>query len=232
MIAPGLTTARRSSRAPLLDQVPGRSLGDRLGANVWGEALVVGIRPVVLGQRPLLRALGEADRRDRGGHHDPLDAVVERLAEDPQGSLAGRHDQLVRVLRLLRREGRGDVKDVVAALDDVVPVLVAGQVGLVDGEVVGRIDLRGNRGVDLRLAGRVANGRPDSVAPLDQPDDAPPGEIAGAAGGQDCLAVAFGHWSPVTLVDRRGFANSICTSRRRRSRKPASLIASHASPAV
>ena len=67
---------------------------------------------------------GVADRRYRGGDDDAFDPRVEAGAEHAQGSLAGGDDQLVRILRLDRRERRSDVENVVAALDRVRPVLV------------------------------------------------------------------------------------------------------------
>ena len=179
--------------ATLARQVPGGTLGDGLGAHVGGQAVRVRVGPVLLRQRSLFGALREPDRGDGGGDDHPLHVVVERLAEHAQCALAGRHDQLVRVLRLVRREGGGHVQDVVAALDDVVPVLVAQQVGLMDGEVVAGIDLRGDRLVHLPLAGGVPDGRPDAVAAPHQLDDAPAAEIAGAAGDQNRLAVALRH---------------------------------------
>src|SRR4029077_2605657 len=164
--------------AALLDEVPGGPLGDGLRTDVGSETLLVGIGPVLLGQGLLLRALGEPDGCDRGGDDDALDAVVEGLADDSQSALAGRDDELVRVLRLLRREGGGDMEHVVAALDHVVPVLVAREVGLVDGEMWPRAHLRLDRGVDITLAGWVPDRGPDSVAALEQVDDAPGGQVA------------------------------------------------------
>ena len=222
--------------ATLARQGPGGTLGDGLGAHVGGQAVRVRVGPVLLRQRSLFGALREPDRGDGGGDDHPLHVVVECLAEHTQCALAGRDDQLVRVLRLVRREGGGHVQDVVAALDDVVPVLVAHQVGLMNGQVVGGIDLRRNRLVHLPLAGGIPDGGPDAIAAANQLDDAPAAEIAGPAGDQNRLAVALCHRpysiTPVARAgatdpsERSGLAKSTWTSRSRRSRKPASLIAS------
>ena len=67
MIAPGLTTARRSLVAALLHQVPGRPLGDRLRLRVGGDRGVGGVGPVVLGQRavePESRGLAPIEATD------------------------------------------------------------------------------------------------------------------------------------------------------------------------
>src|SRR5262245_39490961 len=87
------------------------------------------------------------------------------------------------------------------------------------------------------LASSVANGRPHVIAALEQLDDAPAGQIAGPARDQDGLVVSLGHRAysitPIARagaarsIERPGFAKSTWTSRRRRSRNPASLIASH-----
>ena len=88
----------------LAHQVPGSPLGDCLRANVGRESRAVGVRPVPLVEGPDGGTFAEPDRRDRGGDDDPLHTCVQARAQDPEGSRARGHDQLVRVLRLLGRE--------------------------------------------------------------------------------------------------------------------------------
>ena len=66
-------------------------------------------------------------------------------------------------------------------LDRVRPVLIAHQVGCVNGEMVSRVDLRGDAGVHLPLASRIADRRPHTKAAPKQLDDAPAGQVARAA---------------------------------------------------
>ena len=55
------------------------------------------------------------------------------------GAEAGRHDHLVCVTGLIRRERRGDVKPVVASVDRLGPAVVGGEVGDGDCECVSRL---------------------------------------------------------------------------------------------
>ena len=143
-IAPGLTTASAGLRPLLAHQVPGRALGDRLRLGVGRSAR----RRRGRSSPPRSAPLGDGlplprDRGDRGGDDDPLDAAPQGRAQDPQGPVAGGHDQLVGVLGLGRRERRGDVEDVVAAVDRLLPALVAKQVGGGEREPVAGVDLGG-----------------------------------------------------------------------------------------
>jgi hypothetical protein len=179
---PGVDHGQAILGASLLHQVPGGQLGDRLRADVGSEALVVRVGPVVLVEHLGLGTLGEPDGGDGRGDDDSHDAVVQSGAEHPQRALARGDDQVVRVLGLLWRERGGDVEDVVTALDHVVPVLVAHQICLVDGEVRALADLRFDRRVHVALAAGIPDGGPDAVAAFDQSDDAPAGQVARAAG--------------------------------------------------
>ncbi len=142
--------------------------------------------------RPEHRLAAAGDRGDRGGDDDSLDPGVEGGAQDPQRALARRHDQLVGVLRLHRREGRGDVEHVVAAGDGLGPAVVGEQVGGEHREPLAGVDLRGDRGAHLALAGEVADGRAHRVALAQQLDDAPAAEESRAAADQDGLRLSRG----------------------------------------
>ncbi len=130
----GVDDGQALGLAHLLDQIPGRPLGDRLRARIGRQRRIVEVGPVRLVQAPP-RCLGAAtDGRDRRGDDDPRGAGPQGSAEHPQGSLPRRHDQLVRVLRLHQGKGRGDVQDVVAAGHRLVPARVAEQVRGEDGD--------------------------------------------------------------------------------------------------
>ena len=184
---PGLDRRQALLVAGLLDQVPGGALGDRLRAGVGGLRGVVAVGPVGLGVGAgLARLVGRAGGGDRGGHHDPLGAGLQRHAQHPQRPVAGGDDEVVRVVGLHRRERRGDVQDVAAVRDRRRPALVGGEVGDDHLERVAAVGAGLGQGrPQSRLALQVADGGADVVAALEQLDDAPASEEAGAAADED-----------------------------------------------
>jgi hypothetical protein len=91
-----------------LDKAHRRAVGESQ------EALARGLGPVVFGELGA-RFRCVADRRERRGQHDTPGAPVARGTQHPQHALAGGDDQLVGILGLDVRDGRGDVMDLLAA---------------------------------------------------------------------------------------------------------------------
>ena len=203
MIAPGFTVASRSSARLVADELPSRALGDRLRARVRGQRGVVPVGPVRLRVgRAVAGRAAAPDGGDRRGHHDPLDAGVQARPQDAQRTVAGGDDELVRVLRLCRRERRGDMEDVGAAGDGLGPPGVVAQIGGDDREPAVRLGARRrHRRADVALAGGVADGRAHRVTAVEQLRDAPAAEVAGPAGDEDGLIRGVAHTA--NLVRRR-----------------------------
>ena len=89
------------------------------------------------------------------------------------GAEAGRHDHLVCVTGLIRRERRGDVKPVVASVDRLGPAVVGGEVGDGDCECVSRLGATARHHVSyIGLPRSRSHARADAIAGVQQRDDA------------------------------------------------------------
>ena len=100
---------------------------------------------------------GVADRGEGRGEHHPPGARVARGAQHAQGALPSGDDQLVGILRLGGRDGRGDVVDLVDPGHDGLPAVVGHQVGRNDLEAgVVRVSAA-HRGAQAVLAGGLAH---------------------------------------------------------------------------
>ena len=170
MIAPGLIVASRSSAPAARTCCHAACSAIVFERDIRRARSVVAVGPVGLGVwRGRRAARAGADCGDRRRHRYALDAGVERGAQHPQRAIASRHDQLVRVLGLDRRKGRGHVQHVPAAGDRLGPTAVGVEIR---GETVSRSrDRRSGRldGIAHRtLTREIAHGRPHVVAPLQQ----------------------------------------------------------------
>ena len=186
MIAPGLTVVSRSSAPRDSDVIPGGALGDRLRAHIGRASQVVGIGPValVVGRVGRRRA-PVAHRGDRRSHHDALHARVEARLQHAQRSVARRHDQLVCILRLRRRERRCDVQHVVAPRYRVGPAVVGVEIGREDRQPLAGVHAcTGDRRPHIVGSLQVAHGRANGVAAAQQLDRAPPAEESRSPGDQ------------------------------------------------
>ena len=111
-----------------LHPVARRPLGQRLGLDIGIGIERIDVRPVRFGERRGACAMAIGDGRHAAGHHHAADAGGMGKAQCPQGAFAGRHDQLIGVLRFAGRNRRGDVLDEGDAVHRRGPAIVAHQV--------------------------------------------------------------------------------------------------------
>ena len=109
-------------------EVPGGTLGDRLGARVGRQPWRIGVGPVRFGVvADCLRRV--THRRERGGQHHPACAGVPSRLQHTHCALPGGDDQFVGVRGLGGRDRRSDVVDFLHSLESGRPAVVGGQIG-------------------------------------------------------------------------------------------------------
>jgi hypothetical protein len=164
-------------------EVPRGALGEDLALAVGVDTRSVDDRPVVLGEDVVGVRMAEADGVEGRSEHDPLDTGVPCGVQNTQRTVTRRDDHIVLVLDILSVNGRGHVQYELAAAARVRPPVVAGEVGLREGQCIAvRHASVGENGAHRALTLRGPHGRADDVSLLKELEDAVAGDEAGPAG--------------------------------------------------
>jgi hypothetical protein len=172
-----------SIRTPLLRHPVARgALGHGLALDVGADAGFGQVGPVGLGEVVHAAPAAVGDGGHRRSHHEAPHARRLGGTQRAQGTVAGRHDQIVGVLGHAGGQGRSDVGDVAATGHRVGPAGVAVQVGgkELQAAVVHRQQLA-HRGFTIQAAHRGVH----HPAFGDELTDQEAGDVAAAAGDQN-----------------------------------------------
>lgn len=132
------------------------------------------------------------NRRKRRGHDDTLHAGIASGSEDAQGAITRWDDQVVLIFRLLGRERRCDVQDVVDAGHGRPPSRIIGEIGGHQAEPLRRVSAscRDHR-AHIRLTRQRSEGGSDFCPGIQQLHDDVRSQEAGSAGDENVVHVQY-----------------------------------------